>query len=60
VIEGEASQTVAKSGLTPRKVMLCVLWNWKGIVHYELLLGQTVDCNLYCQTEKISQAIERK
>jgi len=35
--QGEAPQTVAKPGLTPRKVMLCVLWDWKGIVHYELL-----------------------
>jgi len=33
------SQMVAKLGVTPRKVMLCmcVWWDWKGIVHYELL-----------------------
>jgi len=35
--QGEAPQTVAKSGLTPRKMMLCVWWDWKGIIHYELL-----------------------
>jgi len=34
--QDEAPQTVAKSGLTPRKMMLCVWWNWKRI-HYELL-----------------------
>jgi len=28
----------------------CVWWDWKGIVHYELLpLGQTIDSNFYCQ-----------
>ncbi|KAL0852235.1 hypothetical protein ABMA28_000453 [Loxostege sticticalis] len=34
---GQASQTVAKPGLTRNKVMLCVWWDWKGIIHYELL-----------------------
>ncbi|KAJ0177163.1 hypothetical protein K1T71_007172 [Dendrolimus kikuchii] len=33
---GQASQTVAKPGLTRNKVMLCVWWDWKGIIHYEL------------------------
>jgi len=60
--QGEASQTVAKPGLTSRKVMLCVWWDWKGIVHYELLPpGQTIDSNLYCQQlERLRQAIEKK
>jgi len=60
--QGEASQTVAKPGLTSRKVMLCVWWDWKGNVHYELLPpGQTIDFNLYCQQlERLRQAIERK
>jgi len=59
---GEAPQTVAKSWLTPRKVMLRVWWDWKVIVHYELLPSdQTIDSNLYCQQlEKLRQAIERK
>ncbi|GFV45308.1 mariner transposase [Trichonephila clavipes] len=34
---GEAAQTVAKSGLTVRKVLLCIWWDWKGIIYYELL-----------------------
>ncbi|KAJ0175163.1 hypothetical protein K1T71_009304 [Dendrolimus kikuchii] len=34
---GQASQTVAKPGLTRNKVMLCVWWDWKSIIHYELL-----------------------
>ena len=44
---GEASQTVAKPVLTSRKVMLNVWWDWKGIVHHELLEpGQTINSTL--------------
>jgi len=44
--------------LMPRKVMLCVRWDWKEIVHYELLPpSQTIDSNLYCQQlERLRQA----
>jgi len=45
----EVRQTIAKPGLTPKKVILCVWWDWKRIVHYELLSGKTIDSNLYCQ-----------
>ena len=31
---GEASQTVAKPVLTPRKGMLSVWWDWKGILYH--------------------------
>lgn len=60
--DGEPSQAFAKPGLTPKKVMLCVWWDWKGIVHHELLpVGQTIDSQLYCeQLERLRQAIERK
>ena len=41
---GEAAQTVAKPGLTARKVLLCVWCDWQGIIHYELLhCGQTLN-----------------
>ena len=57
----EASQTVAKPVLTPRKVMLSVWWDWKGIVHHELLeLDQTINLTLYCQQiMRLKQAIEK-
>ncbi|GFV86176.1 hypothetical protein TNCV_671731 [Trichonephila clavipes] len=29
----EAAQTVAKPGLTARKVLLCIQWDWKGIIY---------------------------
>ena len=35
--EGEKAQAIAKPGLTTKKVILCVWWDSKGIVHYELL-----------------------
>ena len=49
--EREKAQTIAKPGLT-KKVILCVWWDWKGIVHYELLsLNQTINSELYCEQE---------
>ncbi|GFV50086.1 mariner transposase [Trichonephila clavipes] len=35
----EEAQTVAKPGLTSRKALLCIWWDWKGIIYYELLSG---------------------
>ncbi|GFU72877.1 mariner Mos1 transposase [Trichonephila clavipes] len=47
---GEAAQTVAKPGLTARKITLCIWWDWKGIIYYELLpYGETLILDLYCQ-----------
>ncbi|KAJ0181486.1 hypothetical protein K1T71_003571 [Dendrolimus kikuchii] len=59
---GQASQTVAKPGLTRNKVMLCVWWDWKGIIHYELLPpGRTIDSELYCeQLMRLKQKVERQ
>ena len=58
----ERPQTPSKPGLTGSKIMLCVWWNWKGIVHYELLwLGETINSVLHCeQLERLRRAIERK
>ncbi|GFV37093.1 hypothetical protein TNCV_3111951 [Trichonephila clavipes] len=30
---GEAAQTMAKPGLTVRKVLLCIWWDWKEILY---------------------------
>ncbi len=45
-----------------KKVMLCVWWNTKGIVHHEVLeSGQTVNSDLYClQLERVNQGLIRK
>jgi len=41
--QGEAPQTVAKPGSTPRKV---ILYDGKEIVHYELLPGLSLTCTV--------------
>ena len=58
----EAAQTVAKPGLTARKVLLSVWWDWQGILYYELLpYGQTLNSALYCeQLDRLKLAIEQK
>jgi len=39
-----------KARIDAKKVMLCVWWNWNGIVYYELLPpAKTIDSNLHCQ-----------
>lgn len=42
-----------------KKVMLCVWWNTRGIVHFEVLKsGQNVNSNLYCQQlERVNQQL---
>jgi len=58
--KGEKAQAIAKPELTRKKVMLCVWWDWKGIVHYELLSSnQTINSELDCeQLQRLQQAIE--
>ncbi|CAH2226577.1 jg24368 [Pararge aegeria aegeria] len=54
--------SVLKPGLTRNKVMLCLWWDWKEIIHYELLPpGRTTDPELYCeQLMRLKQEVERK
>ena len=30
--------SATKAGLHPKKVMLCIWWDWKGVLYYEFLL----------------------
>ncbi|XP_017765117.1 PREDICTED: histone-lysine N-methyltransferase SETMAR-like [Eufriesea mexicana] len=59
---GEPAQTIAKPGLTTKKVLLRVSWDWKGILHYELLpSGQSLNSDLYCQQlTRLKQVIDQK
>ncbi|GFX10723.1 putative DD34D transposase [Trichonephila clavipes] len=46
----EAVQTLAKPDLAVRKVLLCIWWDWKGIIYYELLpYGQTLNSDICFQ-----------
>ncbi|GFV94845.1 putative DD34D transposase [Trichonephila clavipes] len=53
---------VAKPGLTARKVLLCIWWDWKGIIYYEFLpYGQTLNSDPYCQRlDRLKLAIDQK
>ncbi|GFV47221.1 histone-lysine N-methyltransferase SETMAR [Trichonephila clavipes] len=57
-----AAPTVAKPGLTARKVLMCIWWDWKGIIYYGLLpYGQTLNSDLYCQQlNHLKLAIDQK
>ncbi|GFY19854.1 histone-lysine N-methyltransferase SETMAR [Trichonephila clavipes] len=58
----EAAQTVAKPGLSTRKVLLRIWGDWKGIIYYKLLPhGQTLNSDLYCQQlDRLKLAIDQK
>ncbi|XP_011642710.1 histone-lysine N-methyltransferase SETMAR-like [Pogonomyrmex barbatus] len=45
----EAAQTIAKAELHPKKIMLSIWRDWKGIVYYELLpFNKTINSTKYC------------
>ena len=51
-----------KTGLHLKKVILCVWWDWKGILYYELLSNnETINSEKYCsQLDELKTAIEQK
>lgn len=61
VLPGGAAKTVAKQDRFGKKALLCVWWDQRGIVHYELLqTGQTVTADLYReQMQRLEQALDR-
>lgn len=47
---GEEPIPTAKPGLHPKKVLLCVWWDMKGIIYMELLnMGETITSEVYCR-----------
>ena len=42
--------------------MLCIWWDWKGVLYYELLLeNQTINSNKYCsQLDQLKAALGKK
>ena len=42
--------------------MLCIWWDWKGVLYYELLLeNQTIHSNKYCsQLDQLKAALDEK
>lgn len=60
VDKGEPAEKQPKAGLHPKKIMLCIWWDCKGIIHFELLPpNETITAAVYCdQLERLSRAIK--
>ena len=59
---GDLPQTTSKAGLSAKKVMLSIWWDWKRIVNYELLqLGATINSVLQCaQLDCLNELIQKE
>jgi histone-lysine N-methyltransferase SETMAR len=62
LLKGQQPVPTPKPGLHPRKVLLCIWWDWRGIIHQELLdEGQTVTADIYCQQlDRLNAALLEK
>ena len=50
VLRGQDPPSVPRQDQFGRKVMICVWWNFEGVLHFELVPnGSAVDSKLYCQ-----------
>ena len=58
----EPPPTTPKAGLHPKKVMVCIWWDWKGVLYYQLLLeNQTINSNKYrSQLDQLKAALDKK
>ena len=58
----EPPPTTPKAGLHPKKLMLCIWCDRKGVFYYELLPeNQTINSNKYCsQLDQLKAALDRK
>ena len=58
----EPPSTTPKASLYPKKVMLCIWWDWKGVLYYELLPeNQMNNSNKYCsQLDQLKAALDEK
>lgn len=59
---GEPSTSIAKPNIHAKKVLLCIWWDQKGVIHYELLQqNQTMTAELYQeQLIRVNDALEEK
>lgn len=59
---GEPSISIAKLNIHAKKVCLCILWDFKGVIHFELLKpDETITTERYKhQLQRVSDEIEHK
>ena len=59
VAPGAMAKLRVKPDLHPRKTMICVWWDWEGMVHWEMLeRNATVNKELYiAQLHRVNEAI---
>lgn len=59
---GQMAESVAKRDRFSRKVLLCVWWNFEGVIHFELVPnGQTIDADLFCaQLDRMYEKLGEK
>ena len=62
VAPGDTPKPRVKPDLHPRKTMICVWWDWEGMVHWEMLeRNATVKKELYiAQLHRVNEAIRLK
>ena len=59
----EPPPTTPKAGLHPKTYThVCIWWDWKGTLYYELLLeNQTINSNKYCsRLDQLNAALDEK
>ena len=58
----QTSIRTPKNDLYPKKVMLSIWWNIRGIIYWELLpTGSTVNADLYCeQLDRVAEKLYKK
>ena len=59
--QNEPPPIIPKAGLHPKKV-LCIWWDWKGVLYYEILLeNKTINSNKYwSQLNQLKAALNQK
>ncbi len=62
VAPGEAPKTRVKQEPHLKKTMICVWWDWEGLIHWEMLeSNKTIDKELYLdQLRRVNEAIQLK
>ena len=60
--QNEPPPTTPKAGLHPKKVMLCIWWDWKGVLYYKLLPeNQMINSNKYCsQLDQLKASLDER